>query len=184
MEQEAAQLKALVELTPAQRHRRRFLPVHISYCQEIISKYDDLQRSHAVVLVEPASSSDEAAPSPADSDLNALPRAQRLEAILRAPRLPDVINLANVENSEKGDRDEETLEIVYERNVLANGILHDPVVILTADQWAQLLHQMKAHTNLTILNLSANAPDSLELLEAITNQKNLKTLDLSWKRVV
>ena len=178
MEKEAAQLKALVDLAPAQRHRQRFLPVNIGYCQEIISKYDELQRSRSascagnvVVSVEPVSTADEADPSTADH--NALPYSQRLEAILRAPRLPDVINLANMQNPENGDYDE-----FYDDAI--DWHITDDNVALTTQQRAQLLHQMNAHTNVTMLNLSANAHDSRELLEAITNQKNLKTLDLSW----
>jgi hypothetical protein len=50
LEQEVVQLKALVKPAPEQKHRLRHLPVDVSYCQEIISKYDDLQRASAVMV--------------------------------------------------------------------------------------------------------------------------------------
>lgn len=192
MEQEAAQLK-----------------LNIAFCQEIISKYDELERSRsascagtstrsglgsrivgsAVVSVEPVSIADEADSS--TDDHTALQYTQRFDAILRAPRLPDVINLANVQNPEKGDYDEEIrdddaagrrfkeLSGGRQERLVDWHVTQDNVA-LTTQQRAQLLNQLNAQTNVTILNLSANARDSRELLEAIKNQRNLKTLDLSW----
>jgi hypothetical protein len=70
LEQEAASLKALVKPTSEQRQRLRHLLGDISYCEEIISKYRDLQRAsvpcivgNATVLVVSASATDEAASS-------------------------------------------------------------------------------------------------------------------------
>jgi hypothetical protein len=103
--------------------------------------------------------------------LGALPYAQRVEAILRAPQLFDVINLGS------HDWDDELGESAAQQ---------DDYGELKPKQRALLVLKLQTQTNVTCLNLNGNAiqqhefisSDLHELLSAITKQQRLQRLAL------
>ena len=97
-------------------------------------------------------------------DFAALPYAQRLEAILRAPQLPDGIDLGKYKwNSERGEWQEQ-----------------EGFVRMTTDQSLQLVRQLLQHNNVTHLNLHGNWRIGCEHISAALRElTGLQTLDLS-----
>jgi hypothetical protein len=118
--------------------------------------------SDALDLVQPSSPS-----APSESDYSAyfdsLPYEQRLQAILRAIRLPKVINLGNY------------------RRPSTKRIGHSEYVMCRQEQF-QLACQLRAHHHVSELNLCGQRMDMNqmgELLEPISLQRTMKRLNLN-----
>ena len=97
-------------------------------------------------------------------DFAALPYAQRLEAILRAPQLPNGIDLGQYKwNSER-------------RMWQAQ----EGFVLMTTRQSLQLVNQLLQHNNVTHLNLNRNWRTGCEHISAALRElTGLQELDLS-----
>ena len=96
-------------------------------------------------------------------DLDALPYAQRLRALLHDQRLPNVVNLGK-----------------YNR-VDGKLVQQEGFVEMTAEEVLQLARQLQAHPNVTHLNLSGNffgADGMRELAGPIDMLTGLQALDL------
>ncbi len=82
-------------------------------------------------------------------DFDALSYAQRLQALLRAQRLPDVINLGS-----------------YNLSCDGQWVQQDGFVRMTEEQLQQLARQLEAQPNVKYLNLNGNGigPDGMRVL--------------------
>jgi hypothetical protein len=97
-------------------------------------------------------------------DFDALPYAQRLQALLLAQPLPNVVNLGKYNFSPDGTRVEQ-----------------DGFIRMTEQQLHKLARQMQAQPSVTHLNLCGNriGPEGMRLLAGpIAMQTGLKTLIL------
>jgi hypothetical protein len=90
-------------------------------------------------------------PMPSPVDFDALSYAQRLQALLRAQRLPDVINLGS-----------------YNQSCDGQWVQQDGFVRMTEEQLQQLARQLEAQPNVKYLNLNGNGigPDGMRVLAA------------------
>jgi hypothetical protein len=101
--------------------------------------------------------------SPARADVDALPYAQRLHAVLHGHLLPRVINLG-MWNFTAG-------KYVKQKDLIA----------MTAEEVQQLALRLQAQPHVTHLNLSGHefGPEGIRvLIAAISAQTGLQTLDL------
>ena len=98
-------------------------------------------------------------------DFDALPYAQRVQALLQAQPLPNVVNLGKWNISPDG-----------------TFVQQDGFIRMTEEQLQQLARQLQAQPSVTHLNLYGNeiGPEGMRLqAEPIAMQTGLKTLDLS-----
>ena len=97
-------------------------------------------------------------------DFDALPYAQRLQALLLAQPLPSVVNLGHYNHLPDGE------------TVKQSGFIR-----MTKEQLQQLARQLQAQPSVTYLNLQGNGigPDGMRLLaEPMAMHTGLKTLNL------
>ena len=103
--------------------------------------------------------------SPARSDIDALPYAQRLQAVLHGHLLPHKINLGHYNYTDAGHYDSQ-----------------EDFKAMTAGEVQLLAHRLQAQPHVTHLNLSGHkfGPESVRLLIGpILMQTGLQTLNLA-----